>query len=105
MMSLSYYLNSTGGSKSLAYSLWYKNLNSDLLSNISNISITASNEQIVYVDVQDLVPVTTYLFVLKVYDTEDFLHSDNITVPGTTKGKLFSHCFCNIILILFDIIY
>ena len=88
-MSLSYCLNSTGGSKSLAYSLEYRDLNRGSTGNMSNIPITVRNGQVVYVDVQHLVPVTIYLFVLRVHDTEDFLLSDNITVTGTTKGKVF----------------
>ena len=92
-MPLSYYLNSTGGTKSLAYSLWYTDLNSDVRGSITNISIYVNSGQIHYVDVQDLVPMTPYILVLNVYDIEHLLFSDNITVTGATAGNLFSSSF------------
>ena len=102
VLSLVYYLNSTGGSTQLVYSLWYKSLDSDSSGVISDFLISESSGQVVHVDVDYLIPSTQYVFILGVHDEEDALFSDNITATGITNSKykyLYTgysiyHCSC-----------
>ena len=87
-VTLTFFVNSTGGSSSFVYSVWCLENGGNFSGSVLNVPLILTAETKHFVHVQDLLPSKTLTFTLNVHANEDGWQSENITAIGRTGRKL-----------------